>query len=156
VTRNYHNYYIPPSYGYNAYGSWSNTFMTLMMYDALFGYNHRSDPNYQQWRSQADIQAQTDAQLRAQLQTLDAKVAQLQASGQRVDPTYVPSNVPPEVMYADGAPPQAQAQRPQTSSNQGGGIFSVMLWTIVILAIVGSGVWFIFFRRRPEEAGYRY
>ena len=85
----------PPTYS----STFSDTFMSLMMYNALFGYNHQNDADYQAWRAQANQAAQDNADLKAQLQKLDTEVADLKTKGVAQDPNYMPPDVPADVAY---------------------------------------------------------
>lgn len=93
-----------PSYTYESrpFGM-SDFMMNMLIYDALFAHNHRSDPDYQSWRREADERAREDAQLRTQLAKLDAQVKEMEAKGTPRDPKYLPKDVPPEVMYHEAA-----------------------------------------------------
>ena len=156
VNHYYHDRYIPPHYGYYSYGRWSDTFMTLMMYNAMFGYNHYNDPDYQAWHAQAMMQAQTDAQLRAQLAANDAEIARLRAQGAPVNPNYVPADVPQDVMYANAAPAGQQAV-PVMHRSGGNPLGTFLLWVLVIAAF--GGLAWLFLRKRSSAAGqssYRY
>ena len=85
----------PPTYS----STFSDTFMSLMMYNALFGYNHQNDADYQAWRTQANQAAVENADLKAQLQKLDADMADLKTKGTAQDPNYMPPDVPADVAY---------------------------------------------------------
>ena len=85
----------PPTYS----STFSDTFMSLMMYNALFGYNHQNDADYQAWRAQANQAAQDNADLKAQLQNLDTQMTDLKTKGTAPDPSYMPPDVPADVAY---------------------------------------------------------
>ena len=108
---------------------------------ADFFHNHRDDPGYQSWRSEADRLARDNAELRGKLQTLDGELAQ--RSGQPRDPSYVPPGMDPSIaMAARGAVRPAQA--PQ-SSGYG--------WlVVVVVAMAGAAVFYWLWRRRQAAS----
>ena len=98
----YRDRYVPPSdWGRPSYGSFAGAFLGSMVSNALFAHNHADDPYYQQWRRDADERAKSDDKLKAQLDDLDRQVKQLEEKGEPKDPSYVPKDVPPEVIYSD-------------------------------------------------------
>jgi hypothetical protein len=142
----YHDRYIP-SYAYSgSYGLWSNLFLYAMISNPNFGYNHWNDPSYQDWYRQAQLQAQTDATLRAQLEQQQKQIAQMQASGAARDPNYVPPNTPAQVMYADSALTGAQPAAAVTPVpvNHGHPVLT-FLAGLIMLGIIAAGIKLVFF-----------
>lgn len=97
-----------PVYVYNsppAYGMWDTTFLYGNMYNPLYGghfaYHHQNDAEYRRWRNQAEEEAKTNAELRAQLAAADLEMAKLQ--GQPINPDYLPEGVDADIALASGA-----------------------------------------------------
>ena len=151
----YYSSYHPPVYVYNyssSYGMWDAMFMWMMLdnMNHMMYYNHRYDPDYQRWRADADKQAQTDADLRAKLATLDAKVKELEKAKTPVDPSYMPPGVDPTVALsvnaAEATLPQETVQNETVAEEPNGwdddseaGI--VALWVMGILIGTGLTIW---------------
>ncbi len=53
-------------------------------------YHHQYDQGYIDWRRQADIEAQQNADLRAQLATIDQHISTLESQKVARDPNYLP------------------------------------------------------------------
>lgn len=105
----YYNDWSAPSYVYMgapSYGLWDTLFLYSMMSNmnnnnaANFAYNHQNDPDYKAWRREADKQAQTNAELRAQLAAIDAKTQKMTG---KIDPSYLPAGVDPDIALAQEA-----------------------------------------------------
>ncbi len=135
VTR-HNNVYIPSYQPVGSYGGFSDTFMWMMMYDAMFAHNRRDDPDYRKWRQEADDRAREDSKLREQLAKLDAEVKTLRDKGAPQDPTYIPKNVPAEVVFSEKV-------LTEESSSPWGTIALVA----GVLAVCGFGCLFFFNRR---------
>jgi len=108
-TRRSHYYsgYHAPAYVYNmspSYGLWDTLFLYSMMNNmsnaSAFAYNHQHDADYLAWRQAADEQARTNADLRAQLATMDAKVSGMTG---KVDPNYLPKGVDADIALSQEA-----------------------------------------------------
>ena len=78
----------------------SSVSQNQQMQSARFAYNHADDPGYQQWRQQAEKQAQSNEDLKKQLAELDKQVVTLKEKGEKKDPSYIPREIPPEVMVS--------------------------------------------------------
>jgi TRAP transporter TAXI family solute receptor len=112
--------YSPPMY-YTSFSPSYGVFDTMFMFWMLdsmhtnaearaMAHNYRNDPGYQQWRRDADKQADTNAELKAKLASMDAEMAKLK--DQPVNPNYVPKGIPSEAIVA----PQAMmAKTPATA-----------------------------------------
>lgn len=113
----YYRSYSPPVYVYNvrpSYGVWDTMFMFYML-DSMnhnMYYNHRNDSDWAAWRADADRQAQTNADLKAKLAAMDAKVKELEAQKAPVDPSYMPQGVDPSVAMAQNVAEQTLTKEP--------------------------------------------
>lgn len=123
----YYRSYQPPVYVYNSaprYGVWDAMFMWMML-DSMnhsMYYNHRNDADWAAWRADADRQAQTNAELKAKLAAMDAKVKELEAQKTPVDPAYMPPGVDPTVALAQDVaektlPHETPAQNPDADED---------------------------------------
>lgn len=111
---NYYRGYSAPTYVYAgspSYGMWDTVFLYYMLSNAShasnFGYHHANDPGYQEWRRQAEIQAQHNAELKSQLAAMDAKISGM--SGER-DPNYIPPGTDADLALAANL---VEANRPK-------------------------------------------
>ena len=129
----------PPQYynnGPRSFGLWDGIFLWSLLNNlgragsSDWFSNHRDDPGYQQWRQEAERQAQTNAELRQRLDQLDKQLADKQA--QPRDPTYLPPDVPPNV----AAPPPERT--PSVAAATGG---SGIGWVLPVLLVGGGGPW---------------
>ena len=150
----YYSSYHPPVYIYSyapRYGMWDAMFMWMMLdnMNHQMYYNHRSDADYQAWRRDADQQAQTNAELRAKLATMDAKVKELERAKTPVDPAYMPPGVDPTVAMsieaAEATLPQEKVQNETVSDISGDGWDDSPTLGSVLLCVLGSivGVGFV-------------
>jgi len=101
--------------------------------------NHRDDPGYQQWRQEAERQAQTNTELRQKLDQLDSQLKQKQ--GQPQDPGYLPPDVPPSVAAA----PVPQRTPSVAGARRGSG------WVWPVLLVGGGGLGYLAFARRKSS-----
>jgi hypothetical protein len=101
--------YSPPSYIYGYaphFGMWDAIFLWSLASaannaaQADWFYHHQYDQGYIDWRQQANIEAQQNAELRQQLATIDQHVAALQAQNAPRDPNYLPPGADPSVALA--------------------------------------------------------
>lgn len=117
--RYYGSYYSNPSptvvyhtsYGGSGFGIWDYMFLDMMLDNnrdeaASFAYNHQNDPGYQAYLASLQGQAGENAELRAKLADLNAKVATMQGPK---DPNYLPPGVTPGIAYSRDF---LQAQKP--------------------------------------------
>lgn len=81
---------------YSSFGMYDSLFMWSMLSNAnsRMYYHHRRDPGFQEWRREADRMSRDNADLRAQLAALDAKVANVSGP---IDPNYMPEGVDPAI-----------------------------------------------------------
>jgi hypothetical protein len=101
--------YAPPPYLYGYaphFGMWDAIFLWSMASAASnaaqadWFYHHQYDPGYVDWRRQADIEAQQNAELRGQLATIDQRVATLESQNAPRDPNYLPPGADAQVALA--------------------------------------------------------
>ena len=101
--------YVPPPYIYSYgphFGMWDAIFIWSLASAAAnaqqadWFYHHQYDQGYIDWRRQAEIEAQQNADLRAQLATIDQHISTLEAQGVARDPNYLPPGADPQVALA--------------------------------------------------------
>jgi hypothetical protein len=109
----YHVYDSNPIWVYSIhhsrpyYGTWDTMFLTALLMHAAdssyydWAYAHRYDPAYQQWLADQQANAAHDAALQAQLNALQAHVAQLDAQHAQPQPAdQLPQGVDPSAALA--------------------------------------------------------
>ncbi len=131
--------------GNRSFGVWDGLFLGAMLSNlgrtgsGEFFHNNQNDPGYQQWRAEADRQAQDNADLRAKLDDLDRQLAE--RDSQPRTPGALPPDVPPEVAKA---PP---TRTPGIPNGGGSG------WVWVVLLAGGGGIAYLAYQRRPMTGG---
>jgi uncharacterized protein DUF2491 len=142
----------PPQtyYGGNRnFGLWSGLFLGAMLSNlgrpgsVDFFHNNQNDPGYQQWRAEADRQAQDNADLRQKLDELDRQLADKE--GQPRNPGALPADVPPEIAKAT---PNRTPDVPDVPEEAGG---SGWVWIVVLAG--GCGIAYLAWRRRRPTSG---
>jgi hypothetical protein len=104
-----------------------------------FFHNNQNDPGYQQWRQEANRQAQDNAELRQKLDDLDRKLAERDSEPRT--PGALPPDVPTEIA-------QAPSQRtPGVPGNAG----STWVWAVLLAG--GGGIAYLAWQRRPATQG---
>ena len=113
VWRNAHPW-APSPWAYHSapsFGMWDALFLWMVLdkinepSHAAVAYNNANDPGFQAWRAEANRLAASDAELKAKLDVMDAKLTAMQ--GQPQKPGALPDGVPaavalaPAVMVAD-------------------------------------------------------
>lgn len=98
-----------PGYMYRSsasFGMWDGVFMWYMLdnmnnrrYRDMY-YNHRNDAGFQQWRQEATRLSADNADLRRKLEAMDQNMVKIEATGQKVDPNYMPKGVDATVVLA--------------------------------------------------------
>ncbi|MFP5240449.1 MAG: hypothetical protein ACLGQW_11520 [Acidobacteriota bacterium] len=141
------NYYAgrgwsAPGYAFNSYssfGMWDAMFMWFMLSNLTSGssffHNHQNDPGVQAFKQEAQKLSESNADLKKQLDELNAKLDTMKKDGTPVDPNAMPKDVDPNVVMA-----QPKIETKNAASN--------MLWPIVGLVAIGGAAYFMFFRRR--------
>jgi hypothetical protein len=148
--------YSPPAYIYGYaphFGMWDAIFLWSLASAASnaaqadWFYHHQYDPGYIDWRRQADIEAQQNADLRGQLATIDQRLATLQAQNAPRDPNYLPPGADPQVALAaenvvapDASDADLDVTRPPAKSSH--------LWLDLLLAGAAIAIVVFALRRR--------
>ena len=141
--------YNPPAQGYfgsgRSFGGWNGFFLGALLGNltrpgaASFFHNNQDTPGYREWRTEADRQAQTNADLRRQLAELDQKLAE--QKGEPRTPGALPPDVPAEVA-------EAPASRTPTTGGGGG------IGLVIVVVVLGGGVIaFLAWRRHTAQNG---
>ncbi len=97
------------------------------------------DRVYQQWRQEADRQAQDNAELRQKLDDLDRKLAERDSEPRT--PGALPADVPPEIAKA---PPQRTPGVPSDAGSK---------WVWAVLLAGSGGIAYLAWQRRPTTGG---
>lgn len=107
----YYAGYTTPTYVYGmspSYGLWDTIFLYSMLssinnnnHAGQFAHNYSNDADYQNWRREADVLARDNAELRAQLASLDSQSSQF--AGNAVDPNYMPDGVDADIAMSQEA-----------------------------------------------------
>jgi len=151
--------YVPPSYiyGYGPhFGMWDAIFIWSLASaagnaaQADWFYHHQYDQGYIDWRRQAEIEAQQNADLRAQLATIDQRVSTLQAQGVARDPNYLPPGADPQVALAAEnvvSKDAADADTDVTAAGQPAKHISHFWLDIALVVLVLGGVAYFMSRR---------
>ena len=104
--------------------------------------NHRDDAGYQQWRQEAERQAQTNTELRQKLDQLDSQLREKQ--GQPQDPAYLPPDVPASMAAA----PTPERTPAVASARRG----SAWVWPVLLVGAGGIG-YLAYSRHKPSSTG---
>lgn len=142
------NYYAgrgwsAPGYAFGSFsgfGMWDAMFLWFMMSHLSgpsFFYNHQADPGVQAFQKEAQRLSESNADLKKQLDEVNAKLDDLKKSGQPVDPKAVPQDVDPNIMLAK--PPVVDSPK---DSGHG------LTWVLFGLAALAGVSYFAFFRRK--------
>ena len=116
-----------PGYVYGGaprYGMFDGLFLGYMLGHAMtpsyarVAYHHQNDPGMKEWMADMEAQAETNAELAAELDTLKAEMARM--AGTPIDPSYVPTGLDADLMLApDVAATMAPTFRLCTASSDG-------------------------------------
>jgi hypothetical protein len=134
----YDRYWAQPTVVYHdAYNSWFWYWLLDRSLDdrAYWAYNHRADMDQQRYRDLLTRDAQ-----------LEGRIRQLEAEARPVDPTYVPPGVDRDLVYTDDYVNAVYNPQPVPRYYASHG-HSPAVVVLVIVVIVGFGVWFVFFKR---------
>jgi len=130
--------------GGRSFGVWDGLFLGALLSNLSrpgsgeFFHNNQNDPGYQQWRQEADRQAQGNAELRGKLDELDQQLAERDAEPRT--PGALPPDIPPEVAKA---PP---ARTPGVPAHGSSG------WVWAVLLAGGGGIAYLAYQRRPASS----
>jgi len=134
-------------YGNNrSFGVWDGLFLGALLSNLTrpgaidFFHNNQNDPGYQQWRAEAERQAQDNADLRRRLDELDQQLAE--RNNQPRAPGTLPPDIPPEVAKA------APSRTPAVADDEGGSD-----WVWVVPALCVGGIAYLAWRRRRPMTG---
>jgi len=140
-----------PSSGYSGsnrnFGIWSGLFLGALLSkigrpgSVDFFHNNQNDPGYQQWRAEADRQAQDNADLREKLDELDHQLAERE--NQPRTPGALPPDVLPEIAKA------TPTRTPGVASDEDS---SGWIWIVLLVGAGGIG-YLAWHRRRPIAGG---
>jgi hypothetical protein len=144
--------WTPPAQtaGRGGFGMWDAAFLWFMLSSlnnsshAAFFHHHQDDPGYRQWRAEADQRAQSDPQVRTQLNQLDQSLAANAVTPR--DPNYLPPDVPVEVATGRAAP-NVRTPSTEGSSGNSAAIIGLVLVGGIVVAV------FLWGRRRPRQGG---
>ena len=165
--------WAPPAYalgGQRSFGLWDGLFLWFLLDNLSRAGStdwfraHRDDPGVQQWRAEAERQAQSNEELRRKLDQLDRRLAEQAGQGAPKDPGYLPPDTPPGVATApepDRRTPSAApepAGSPDAAAGSAGaravsrGVGGGLL-VVPVLLVGGGGLAYLAFRRRKAVAG---
>ena len=139
----------PPQYyqqGPRSFGVWDGIFLWSLLNNlgrsgsGDWFSNHRDDAGYQQWRQEAERQAQTNTELRQKLDQLDGQLKEKE--GQPRDPAFLPPDVPASVAAA----PAPERTPSVAGARRGSG------WVWPVLLIGGGGLGLLAYSRRKPTA----
>ncbi|KAB0680157.1 DUF2491 family protein [Aureimonas leprariae] len=144
--------WAPPPYnvGNRNFGIWDGLFLWALLSNlnrpgtGEWFHNNQNDPGYQEWRREAERQAQDNAELRTKLDELDRQLKE--RDGQPRTPGTLPADVPPEV--AEAQPTRTPDIGNAANDNSGGtGLL------LPILAVGVGGAAFFVWRRASRSGG---
>jgi len=130
---------------YSSFGMWDAMFMWFMLSHLTSGssffYNHQNDPGVQAFRQEAQKLSESNADLKKQLDEMNAKLDAMKKDGVQPDPNALPKDVDPNVVLA-------QPKIDNTKKEVPGNAASSLFWPIVSLVAIGGVGYFLFARRR--------
>lgn len=147
----------PPIYVQRAapsYGMFAGGFLGGMLLDRIlqpsysnWAYSHQSDPAFQEWHRDMEQQAEDNAELKAKLATMDAKLAEMKAQNAKPneDKATLPEGVDPAVAIAPDAALSALSQRKAPGSSHW------IIWSMLALACFAVFAYFAFFRGKTGK-----
>lgn len=99
----YYSGYNAPSYVYvgsSSYGMYDSMFLWMMLSNNnhSFGYHHYNDPGYREWRHEATNLSRDNAELRAQLASMDRELDNMKGQPRNAD--YLPAGVDADVIMS--------------------------------------------------------
>lgn len=139
--------YATPGYAFNSFsrfGMWDAMFMWFMLSNltsgAGFFHNNQSDPGVKAFKEEAAKLAESNADLKKQLDEMNAKLDGMKKEGVPVEPGTVPKDVDPNIALADPKIDESMGD----SGKSSGGLF----WPIATMVVLGGGALWMFNRRR--------
>lgn len=160
--------WAPPAYalgGQRSFGLWDGLFLWFLLDNLSRAGStdwfraHRDDPGVQQWRAQAEQQAQANEELRRKLDELDRRLAEQE--GPPKDPGYLPPDTPPDVATAPEADRRTPSVAPEPAAAPGAAARSASrglgggLLVVPVLLVGGGGLAYLAFRRRRSDGQSR-
>lgn len=140
--------YSAPGYAFNSFsrfGMWDAMFMWFMLSNltsgAGFFHNNQSDPGVKAFKEEAAKLSASNADLKKQLDEMNAKLDGMKKEGVPVEPGTVPKDVDPNIALAE---PKIDESKGADSGKSSGGLF----WPIATMAVLGGGALWMFNRRR--------
>ncbi|MFZ5428476.1 MAG: hypothetical protein ACOZEN_16050 [Thermodesulfobacteriota bacterium] len=142
------NYYAgrgwsAPGYAFGSFsrfGMWDAMFMWFMLSNLTSGssffYNHQNDPGVQAFKQEAAKLSESNADLKKQLDELNAKMDQMKKDGVAPDPNALPKDVDPNVVLAE-----PRIEEPKNSS-------SSLMGPVLGMVLIGGAAWMFLGRRR--------
>lgn len=129
-----------------SYGVFDNLAMFYMLSHinqpnyAAMAYANRDSEDMKKWRADAEAAAKDNAELKAQLVALDAKVSEMKAdpNAPKVAPGYVPKEMG-DLAISDAVLKQAPKEKKEESH--------WLFWTLMLTGVVGVGGYLMFGRR---------
>lgn len=126
---------------YSSFGMWDAMFMWFMLSHLTSGpsffYNHQNDPGVQAFQQEAQKLSAQNADLKKQLDDLNAKLDSMKKDGVPVDPNAMPKDVDPNVALA-----QPKIEAPTNAAKS-------LFWPIVALVAAGGAGYLFLLRRKP-------
>lgn len=139
--------YSAPGYAFNSFsrfGMWDAMFMWFMLSNmtsgAGFFHNNQNDPGVKAFKEEAAKLSQSNADLKKQLDEMNAKLDSMNKDGVPVEPGSVPKDVDPNIALAE---PKIDESKSDSGKSSGG-----LFWPLATMAVLGGGALWMFNRRR--------
>lgn len=139
--------YSAPGYAFNSFsrfGMWDAMFMWFMLSNmtsgAGFFHNNQNDPGVKAFKEEAAKLSETNADLKKQLDEMNAKLDGMKKDGVPVEPGTVPKDVDPNIALAD---PKIDESAGDSGKSSGG-----LFWPLATMVVLGGGALWMFNRRR--------
>lgn len=155
--RQYGNARIPGSAfaGSSFFGGYNSMFLWMMLMNGMhspFYYHNQSDPGVQEWRQEAEKQAESDPEIKAKLEELDQKATQMEAQGIPKEEGYLPNDVDPDLVYSK----EYVDSNPDLFYDNGARVEEAnpMGTVVVALLVLFGAYWFALGRKRPDQSSH--
>ncbi|MFP5222039.1 MAG: hypothetical protein ACLGSA_07095 [Acidobacteriota bacterium] len=139
--------YSAPGYAFNSFsrfGMWDAMFMWFMLSNmtsgAGFFHNNQNDPGVKAFKEEAAKLSESNADLKKQLDEMNAKLDSMKKDGVPVEPGSVPKDVDPNIALAE---PKIDDSKGDSGKSSGG-----LFWPLATMAVLGGGALWMFNRRR--------